>query len=115
MAIVVAVLPFAALPGSPTRTRPLSLPIRYFTEREEKILVYKVMRDEPAKPDTARKRGNMYMVPCGLDSPFVYLETVTISSMTNKPKEPHAEITVLHPLSFRCRSLPLCVAERSSI
>jgi predicted MFS family arabinose efflux permease len=55
MAIFVACLIITFLPGSPASPRPLFLPIRYFTEREERILAYRVILDDSAKADSTRR------------------------------------------------------------
>jgi hypothetical protein len=55
MALFVSVLIITFLPGAPGRPRPLFLPIRYFTEREERILSHRVILDDHAKADGSRR------------------------------------------------------------
>lgn len=55
MAIFVSCLIITFLPGSPASPRPLFLPVRYFTEREERILAHRVILDDSAKADSTRR------------------------------------------------------------
>ena len=55
MAIFVSILIIFFLPASPSRPRPLFLPVRYFNDREEQILAHRVVLDDHAKSDTSRR------------------------------------------------------------
>jgi MFS family permease len=55
MAIFVSILFILFLPASPFNPRPMFLPIRYFNEKDQQILVARVLNDDKAKATSAKK------------------------------------------------------------
>ncbi|RSH89767.1 hypothetical protein EHS25_001839 [Saitozyma podzolica] len=57
LTLAIGVASFFMMPPSPTQTKAWFRPKGYFTEREEKIIVNRVLRDDPSKGDMHNRQG----------------------------------------------------------
>lgn len=55
--LLLGLLSFAAMPPGPTQTRAWFRPKGWFSEREEVIMVNRVLRDDPSKSDMHNRQG----------------------------------------------------------
>ena len=57
LTLTVGILTFFMMPASPTQSKTWFRPNGWFTEREETIIVSRVLRDDPSKGDMHNREG----------------------------------------------------------
>ncbi|KII91276.1 hypothetical protein PLICRDRAFT_89604 [Plicaturopsis crispa FD-325 SS-3] len=87
--LVIGLLTFVQMPPSPTKTRTWFRPNGWFTEREETILVSRVLRDDPTKGDMHNREGltlkRLWKSICDYDLWPLYIIGFTFGIPTTPP------------------------------
>lgn len=77
MTLVIGITTFFMMPASPTQSRTWFRPNGWFTEREETIIVSRVLRDDPSKGDMHNREGltfkRLWVAICDYDLWPIYI------------------------------------------
>ncbi|KAH7882334.1 allantoate permease [Phlebopus sp. FC_14] len=89
MTLVVGLASFMNMPPSPTQTKTWFRPNGWFTEREEIIIVNRVLRDDPSKGDMHNREGltfkRLWTAVCDYDLWPVYILGLMFGIPNNPP------------------------------
>ncbi|KII91646.1 hypothetical protein PLICRDRAFT_51782 [Plicaturopsis crispa FD-325 SS-3] len=86
---VIGLLTYTQMPPSPTNTRTWYRPNGWFTEREETIIVSRILRDDPTKGDMHNREGlslkRLWQAMCDYDLWPLYILGLTFGIPTSTP------------------------------